>query len=88
VAQPSYTLSADGSLIAYQQTGNGPAILLLHGGGGSRRDWQEAGYTAILQEHFTVVAMGLRGHGESYLPTDPATLFHCQTKFPMSKARR
>ena len=46
--------------------------MLLHGGGGSRQEWHETGYVSRLQEHFTVIAMDLRGHGESALPEDPA----------------
>ncbi len=67
-----YTRSPDGIRIAYDRNGRGPAILLLHGGGGSRQEWHQAGYVKSLMEHFTLVAMDLRGHGESDLPTDLA----------------
>ena len=67
-----FTASPDGTRIAYDRLGSGPAILLLHGGGGSRQEWHQAGYTQHLQENFTVIALDLRGHGESDLPTDPA----------------
>jgi pimeloyl-ACP methyl ester carboxylesterase len=67
-----YTTSPDGTRIAYDRSGAGPAILLLHGGGGRRLEWHQAGYVNRLQDHFTVVALDLRGHGESDLPTDPA----------------
>ena len=65
-------ISPDGTRIAYDRAGSGPAILLLHGGGGSRLEWHQAGYVQRLQEHYTVVALDLRGHGESDLPVDPA----------------
>lgn len=67
-----FATSPDGSRIAYDRCGAGPAILLLHGGGGSRREWHEAGYVASLRDGFTVLAMDLRGHGQSSLPTDPS----------------
>jgi len=44
----------------------------LHGGGGSRRDWHDAGYVSRLQQAFTEIALDLRGHGESGMPTNPA----------------
>ncbi len=58
--------------IAYDCTGAGPALILLHGGGGSRQEWYEAGYVQRLQADFTVIPIDLRGHGESALPTTPA----------------
>jgi len=64
--------SPDGTRIAYDCSGAGPAIVLLHGGGGSRHEWHEAGYVRRLQGDHTVIAIDLRGHGESGLPTDPA----------------
>jgi len=67
-----FVISPDGTRIAYDCNGSGPAILLLHGGGGSRVEWHQAGYFQRLQDSFTLVAMDLRGHGDSDLPTDPA----------------
>jgi pimeloyl-ACP methyl ester carboxylesterase len=46
--------------------------VLLHGGGGTRQEWREAGYVGRLRDEFTLITMDLRGHGESGLPTDPA----------------
>lgn len=67
-----FTNSPDGIRIAYARIGTGPAIMLVHGGGGSRQEWYEAGYIRRLQDDFTVITPDLRGHGESDLPTDPA----------------
>ena len=62
--------SPDGTQIAYEQSGAGPPLMLLHGGGNSRQMWHEAGYIERLQATFTVIAPDLRGHGESDLPTE------------------
>ncbi len=67
-----FATSPDGTRVAYDRCGSGPAIVLLHGGGGTRQEWQEAGYAQRLQDRFTVITLDLRGHGESGLPTDPA----------------
>jgi pimeloyl-ACP methyl ester carboxylesterase len=37
-----------------------------------RQEWHEAGYVRRLRDNFTVIALDLRGHGESGPPTDPA----------------
>lgn len=67
-----FTTSLDGTQIAYERFGAGPALMLLHGGGYSRKVWREAGYVKRLQNDFTVITPDLRGHGESGLPTEPA----------------
>jgi pimeloyl-ACP methyl ester carboxylesterase len=64
--------SPDGTRIAYERSGAGPALMLLHGGGNSRQMWHEVDYVERLQDNFTVIAPDLRGHGESGLPTEPA----------------
>lgn len=66
------TTSPDGHRIAYDKSGTGPALILLHGGGGRRQDWHDAGYVTRLQDTFTMITVDLRGHGESAMPTDPA----------------
>ena len=57
--------STDGTRIAYDITGRGPALMLLHGGLKTRRDWHEAGYVRRLQPDFTVITVDIRGNGES-----------------------
>jgi pimeloyl-ACP methyl ester carboxylesterase len=65
-----FATSADGTRLAYDMTGSGPAILLLHGGGQSRHSWHDLGYVKRLAAGFTVVTMDLRGHGESGKPEE------------------
>lgn len=65
----SFAVSEDGTRIAFDVAGKGPGLVLLHGGGQSRRVWHEAGYVARLINQFTVVTIDLRGHGESDKPT-------------------
>jgi pimeloyl-ACP methyl ester carboxylesterase len=65
-----FTNSPDHIRIAYDVNGTGPAIMLLHGGNGSRMDWHTNGYVLRLQDKFTVITVDLRGHGESDKPTD------------------
>ena len=67
-----YATSSDSTRIAFDLTAAGTPLLLPHGGGGSRADWHENGYVARLQNEFTVIAVDLRGHGESNKPADPA----------------
>jgi pimeloyl-ACP methyl ester carboxylesterase len=60
--------AADGTKIAYDVSGTGPALLLLHGGGQTRKSWDERGYVARLTKKFTVIRMDLRGSGDSGRP--------------------
>jgi pimeloyl-ACP methyl ester carboxylesterase len=70
----SSIVAPDGTQIVYDVVGEGPAILLLHGGGGgqSRQSWHEVGYVARLKNEFKVITMDIRGHGDSDKPTNPA----------------
>lgn len=64
--------AADGTKIAYEVSGSGPALLLLHGGGQTRSSWAERGYVDRLAKKFTVIRMDLRGSGDSGRPDTPA----------------
>jgi pimeloyl-ACP methyl ester carboxylesterase len=68
----AFAVSADGTRIAYDVSGSGPALMLLHGGMMTRASWHEAGYVTRLQGEFRVITVDLRGNGESAKPTDPA----------------
>jgi pimeloyl-ACP methyl ester carboxylesterase len=64
-----YATSADGVRIAYEATGSGPPLILLHGGGQSHKAWVDAGYVAALSRHYRVITPDARGHGASDKPT-------------------
>ena len=53
--------------IYYEDVGNGPAVLLVHGLGGSTRYWTGT-MLALSQRGFRVVAVDLPGFGRSDLP--------------------
>ena len=60
-----FSTSVDGTRIAYDVTGNGPALMLLHGAGKTRRDWHKLGYVERLKGYFTVITVDIRGTGGS-----------------------
>jgi pimeloyl-ACP methyl ester carboxylesterase len=60
-----FIISKDGTRIAYDVTGKGPALVLLHGAGKTRRDWHKVGYVERLRDEFTVISIDLRGSGDS-----------------------
>lgn len=65
-----YAISSDGSRIAYDISGTGNAVVLLHGGGGNRADWHEHGYVSRLAKSHTVVCIDIRGNGDSDKPIE------------------
>ena len=67
--EPLYA-DINGAKIAYDRTGTGFGVLLLHGFPRTRRTWAQI--TPALAERFTVVAPDRRGYGDSELPSDPA----------------
>jgi pimeloyl-ACP methyl ester carboxylesterase len=71
VSNTKFVTSKDGTKIAYEVTGSGPAILLLHGAGQTRDEWSRTDYVKRLAPNFTVIAVDLRGRGESDKPTKP-----------------
>lgn len=55
--------SRDGTRIAYEKTGEGPPLVLVHGTGDDHTYWEMV--QPILAKHFTVFAIDRRGRGES-----------------------
>jgi pimeloyl-ACP methyl ester carboxylesterase len=67
ITQPSAVAgsvtSADGTTIGYRRTGDGPGVVLLHGGGQSSQNLMSL--AAALSDRFTVYVPGRRGRGMS-----------------------
>lgn len=55
--------SPDGTEIAYERRGDGPPLILLHGGSGSRESWETL--RPHLVEDFTLIIPDRRGRSES-----------------------
>lgn len=62
----------DDQRIAYEVTGHGPPLLLLHGFPQTRAMW--ARIAPLLAQTFTVVAADLRGYGASFKPAHMADM--------------
>ena len=60
-----------GVSIRYQSVGDGPAVILHHGGGFRLESWKLAGWVDSLATDYQVVSIDARGNGESDKPTDP-----------------
>lgn len=56
-------ISEDGTSIAFEHSGAGPPLVLVHGTAGSYARW--ATTLPILRQHFSVYAVDRRGRGES-----------------------
>jgi len=55
--------SKDGTLIAYERSGKGPALVLVHGTTADHTRW--APVLPMLEQKFTVYAIDRRGRGQS-----------------------
>ncbi len=56
-------ISKDGTRIAYQRSGKGPPLVLVHGTAANHSRWSPV--LPTLEEHFTVYAVDRRGRGGS-----------------------
>ena len=67
-------LAGDGTQISYRTAGssgndNAPVVVLIHGWAQSSRSWGDA-LIADLSADYRVIAIDLRGHGDSAVPAD------------------
>ena len=58
-----YVTSSDGTRIAYERSGSGPLLVLLHGTGVERFSFRFL--EPLLRDHYTLCAVDRRGRGES-----------------------
>jgi pimeloyl-ACP methyl ester carboxylesterase len=65
VPEYSYDNSAfitiQGMPVHYRKSGNGPALLLIHGTGASLHTWEK--WTSILEKDFTIISLDMPGFG-------------------------
>ena len=73
-----FAIATDGIRIAYEQMGEGPPVVLVHGFGSSKeQNWKSTGwYGSLTEAGFSVLAMDNRGHGQSDKPRDPLMYHH------------
>ena len=58
----------EGSQVYYEVEGEGPPLVLGHGGGDSLEMWRKVGYTDALKDDFQLILFDLPGHGRSERP--------------------
>ena len=58
-------ISKDGTTLAYDQTGSGPAVILVPGALGTRNFPAQVRLAELLSERFTVISYDRRGRGDS-----------------------
>ncbi len=64
--------TVDGCKLHYEVTGRGDPVLLLHGLGSCTLDWENQ--IPALRDAYTVIAVDVRGHGQSDKPPGPYTM--------------
>lgn len=62
---------SDGTVLSFEETGEGSTVVLVHGSGLSRVIWRGFGYVRALRDEFHVISVDLRGHGRSGKPVHP-----------------
>jgi len=58
----------DGVRLAFEDTGSGEPLLLVHGTALSKAAWRGLGYQRALTPRYRVVSLDMRGHGRSDKP--------------------
>lgn len=64
-AERESVTSADGTAIAFERTGSGPPLVLVHGAADVHEFWDLTGVRSAFADHCTVYAMDRRGRGET-----------------------
>jgi pimeloyl-ACP methyl ester carboxylesterase len=67
-----HSVQIHGSSIGYRASGDGPAVVLIHGMAGSSETWEPI--MPLLARHGSIVAPDLLGHGTSAKPTGDYSL--------------
>ncbi|WP_181445245.1 alpha/beta fold hydrolase, partial [Micromonospora endophytica] len=62
-------IEVNGAVLAYDEVGTGSPVVLLHAGIADRRMWRKQ--IDVLADRHRVIALDLRGYGESELPPTP-----------------
>jgi len=65
-----YVDSKDSYRISYRCEGEGPAVMLIHGGGDTKDSWWRVGYPDRLMGH-KIITPDIRGNGDSDRPPKP-----------------
>lgn len=68
-----FATSPDRARIAYDCTGEGRPIILIHGFTANRTSWAQTGWVEnLVYDGFRVITFDVRGHGESDKPHEPS----------------
>ena len=57
--------ASEGFRMYYEVEGQGPPLVLGHGGGDSLEMWRRCGYVDALRDHYQLILFDLPGHGKS-----------------------
>ena len=68
-----FATSPDGVRVHYELDGEGLALVLQHGTGGSLEMWKARGFAERLRDHYQLVLVDSRGHGHSDRPREQAS---------------
>jgi len=72
LAAVPFATAPDGPRIAFDEEGEGPALVLLAGSLGDRSQWRRAGYVDAFRSIARVISVDPLGRGESDAPHDPS----------------